>query len=140
MSTPNSEEAQPKSGFTVANWEAFWSHPDLARAGHFATPDILGDWPGDPAPVRGPDAYRARIQQVVDQVPDIRLVAAEHAVNGDVIFIRWIARGTGVNGPFEMDGIDRILLQDGLIKENIIRFDPGRFAELVLGNKRTGED
>ena len=64
--------------------------------------DVVGDWPGDPEPVRGFAAYKARIAQLLDAVPDLTLEVAEHATNGNLIFIRWIARGTGAEGPFEL--------------------------------------
>jgi SnoaL-like polyketide cyclase len=95
------------------------------------TPDVVGDWPGDAEPVRGVAEYTQRVAQVITRVPDICLEVAEHASNGEFIFIRWIARGTGANGPFELSRIDRIRLQDGLVKENIIRYDSALFEALV---------
>jgi len=61
---------------------------------------------------------------MLDRVPDLRLDVAEHARNGDVLFIRWIARGIGAGGPLEFSGIDRIRLRDGLVKEHRIYYDP----------------
>ena len=85
--------------------------------------DVVGDWPRDPEPVRGFAAYKARIAQLLDAVPDLTLEVAEHATNGNLIFIRWIARGTGAEGPFELTGLDRIRTEGGRVKENIIRYD-----------------
>jgi hypothetical protein len=61
---------------------------------------------------------------------------AEHAESEDCIFIHWVAHGTGEKGPFELDGIDRILLEDGLVKENVIRYDSATFEALVGKGKR----
>ena len=33
---------------------------------------------------------------------------AEHARNGDYVFIRWVLHATGRHGPFELSGIDRV--------------------------------
>lgn len=119
-----------KPRFTVQHWAAFWANPDVDQVGLVAAPDVVGDWPGE-TPVKGVDAYRDRIAQVLRRVPDLHLAVAESAENGDVIFIRWVAYGTGANGPFQMDGIDRILLTEGLVKENIIRYDSATFEALV---------
>jgi predicted SnoaL-like aldol condensation-catalyzing enzyme len=127
--TATEPAARPR--FTVAHWSAFWAKPDASLAARVAIPEVVGDWPGDPAPVRGKDAYRDRIAQVLERVPDLHLEVAESAEDGDVIFIHWVAHGTGANGPFQMDGIDRILLEDGLVKENVIRYDAATFDALV---------
>ena len=93
--------------------------------------DVVGDWPGDPEPVRGFAAYRARIARLLDAVPDLTLEVAEHATNGNLIFIRWIARGTGADGAFEVTGMDRIRTEDGRVKENIIRYDTAALEATV---------
>jgi hypothetical protein len=50
---------------------------------------------------------------------------------GDVIFIRWIAHGTGLDQPSGFSGVDRILLENGKVRENRIYFDPARFHSLL---------
>jgi hypothetical protein len=120
-----------QAGWSVEHFAQFWAAPDPDLVKHAVTEDVVGDWPGDPEPVRGVDAYTERIRQVVDRVPDLHLEVAEHAANGEFVFVRWIARGTGTRGPFEFSGIDRIRLRDGLVAENVIRFDPRLFEELA---------
>jgi hypothetical protein len=63
-------------------------------------------------------------------LPDLRLEVAEHADNGEHIFVRWIMRATGRHGAFEMGGVDRIKVRDGLVAENRIFFDTRRFEQL----------
>jgi hypothetical protein len=130
MSEVKTEAATPTE-FSVELWAAFWAAPDPSRVGLLSTDDVVGDWPGDLAPVRGKEAYRDRIAKVLERVPDLHLEVAEHAESDECIFIHWVGRGTGAKGPFEIDGIDRILLEDGRVKENVIRYDPGKFDELV---------
>ncbi len=88
---------------------------------------MVGDWPGLSEPVRGVADYTQRLADLMALLPDMRLAVAEHAVNGEYTFIRWILRATGANGPFELTGMDRVRLQDGLITENVIRFDTAQF-------------
>jgi hypothetical protein len=118
--------------FGVEHFAAFWDAPDLSKAALVLADDVTGDWPGDPEPVRGVDAYVERIAAVLDEVPDLRLDVLEHAQNDDVLFIHWLATGTGKTGRFEFDGVDRIKIgADGKVAENVIRYDTARFAELV---------
>lgn len=117
------EQAVTTPGWSVETFAAFWDNPDPSLVRHAVTDDVVGDWPGDPEPVRGAQAYADRIAQVLERVPDLRLEVAEHAANGEFVFVRWIAHGTGARGPIEgLSGIDRIRLRDGLVAENIIRY------------------
>jgi SnoaL-like polyketide cyclase len=93
--------------FSVDHWAAFWASPHPELAGRIVTPDVVGYWPGDAEPIHGVTQYKRRIASVLAQVPDLRLEVAEHARNGDILFIRWIARGSGPDGPFDLSGVDR---------------------------------
>jgi hypothetical protein len=63
----------------------------LARVPAIALPDIAGYWPQTTRPVRGPQEYAKRIIDLLDFIPDFRAEPIEHATNGDVMFVRWIA-------------------------------------------------
>jgi len=52
---------------------------------------------------------------------------AEHAQHGDVTFVNWVMHATGQHGPFELTGIDRVRVRDGLVRENVIVFDTAAF-------------
>lgn len=49
-----------------------------------------------------------------------------------------MARGSGAKGPFEINGIDRVRVRDGLVAENIIRFDRAEFMAAVGGDVAPG--
>jgi hypothetical protein len=132
MTPPNLTSST--AGFSVDTFAQFWAAPDVSLVSTDQLhEDVVGDWPRAPEPVRGFDAYRQAIADLLDEVPDLKLEVAEHATNGEYIFIRWIARATGAAGPFEISGIDRIRVVDGRVKENIIRFDSATFDALVGG-------
>lgn len=116
--------------WTVEGFAAFWAAPDPALVGAMLTEDVVGHWPGGEE-VHGREAYTESLAQIIEMIPDIRLEVAEHATNGEYTFVRWIMHGTGANGPVELSGIDRIRLRDGLVCENIIRFDRRRLEELL---------
>lgn len=39
-----------------------------------------------------------------------------------------MGRATGPDGPFEIRGLDRVRSRDGIVVENVVRYDP---AELL---------
>jgi len=75
--------------------------------------------------------YSRALAELIELLPDMRLSVAEHATNGDTVFVRWIMRATGRNGPFRFTGIDRIRLRDGRVAENVIRFDSEHLRRLA---------
>ena len=118
---------------TVEKFARFWAdpHPELLRGG--VTDDVAVYYPGQSEPERGPEAYIANVQRYLQLVPDLRLEVLDYACNGDVTFVRWLARGTGVNGRFEMPGIDCIRTRDGLVAENHVTYDSAEFARATGG-------
>jgi hypothetical protein len=116
--------------FTVDAFEAFWANPDVSFVGPVLADDIVGHWAGRDEPTHGVDEYTRCIAEIIEALPGMRLAVAEHATNGDVIFIRWILHASGAHGPFQMTGIDRIRVRDGLVVENVIVFDTALFERL----------
>jgi hypothetical protein len=119
------------SAWSVQHFAAFWARPDAQLVRYAVTEDVTGYWPWSETPVRGTDEYVQRIADILALVPDLHMEVAEHASNGEFVFIRWIAHGSGAQGPIELSGIDRIRLREGRVAENIIRFDTARFQTLV---------
>lgn len=115
------------TGWTPQLFEQFWTNPDPALVPAMLTDDIVGHWTGVDEPVRGKDAYTACIAALVAALPGLYLTVAEHAGDGEFTFVRWIMHATGNNGPFEISGIDRIRLRDGLVAENVVVFDSAAF-------------
>ncbi len=112
-----------RRGWTVEEFEQFWSRPDLAlvpAVSQMVTPDIVGYWPAPFGVVRTAAPYIKVIETLLTGLPDFRLEVAESAASGDFHFVRWIARGTGPDGPFETVGVDRLRLRDGLVCENYV--------------------
>jgi hypothetical protein len=53
------------------------------------------------------------------------------SADGEFGFSRWVMRATGANGSFELVGMDRTRVRDGLVCENYVLFDSRQFEELV---------
>ena len=140
-----SDDARPAKGWSVDSWRAFWSAPSpevaLKRVPAVVTPDVEAVWPRVPGRLRGRGEYARRIVDLLAVVPDLRLELGEHAANGEFVFLRWTARGTGPDGPFEGIGTDRIRLRGGLVAESLIMSDLpifGALARVVERGRRPG--
>ena len=141
-----SDGAQPAHSWSVDGWVGFWGNPSaevaLRRIPTVVTPDVEAVRPRIPGRVRGHAEYARRIVDLLTVVPDLRLDLGEHATNGEFVFIRWIARGTGPDGPFEGIGTDRFRLRDGLVAESLIMSDLAIFGALARlverGQRRPG--
>lgn len=131
---------QVTRGWSVEGWRAFWADPSpevaVKRVPTVVTPDVEAIWPRVPGRVRGRGEYARRIVDLLTVVPDLRLELGEYAAEGEFVFLRWTARGTGPDGPFEGIGTDRFRLRDGLVAESLIMSDLPVFealARLVAG-------
>jgi hypothetical protein len=122
-------ETQTHSKFSADMWVAFWAAPAESRIGDILADDIVGYWQGDPKPVQGRDAYTAKIVELIAAVPDLRLELVDSAtVDGgspgeQLVFLHYVGRGTGPDGPMAIRGLDRVRTRDGVVVENVIRYD-----------------
>lgn len=127
------KSAAPK--FSAELFAAFWAAPDMSHGLDILADDIVGYWPGDPEPVRGLADYTAKIAEILDAAPDLQLQVVDSAtVDGatsgeQLVFLHYTGRGTGPAGPFQIRGLDRVRTRDGMVVENVIRYDPQFLTE-----------
>ena len=120
--------AAPK--FSAEVFAAFWAAPTMSRGFDILADDIVGYWPGDPEPVRGIEAYTAKIAEILDAAPDLHLELVDSATvpgpaeGEELVYLHYVGEGTGPAGPFRIRGIDRVRSRDGMVVENVIRYDP----------------
>jgi hypothetical protein len=125
--THTDTQTQPK--FSAEMWAAFWAAPDESRIGDILADDIVGYWQGDPTPVRGLKAYTGKIVDLIAASPDLRLELIDSAtVDGSVpgeqlVYLHYTGEGTGPDGPFAIRGLDRVRTRNGMVVENVIRYD-----------------
>ena len=128
-------ETAPRGPFTIEGWKTAWNSPStervMARIPLITTPDVTGYWPRTTRPVRGPKEYAQRIVDLLAFIPDFRAELVEHATNGDIMFLRWVATGTGPDGRFEAVGVDRLIVPNGYVAENLILSDHPIFAVIA---------
>lgn len=128
-------QAQQSPAWSPDNWAAFWSAPDARmardRIPRVVSEDVVAYWPYDCPPARGVEAYTARVVDMLALAPDLVLTRNEFLVGPDAAMVSWTARGTGPDGPFTGDGVDRIKLRNGRVYENRIFSDMAIFRHLV---------
>lgn len=119
--------------FSAELWAAYWAAPAMSHGADILAADIVGYWPGEPEPVHGLAAYTAKIADLLGAVPDLRLQLIDSATvpgaqaGEELVFLHYTGEGTGPNGPFSIRGLDRVRVRDGLVVENVIRYDPTEF-------------
>jgi ketosteroid isomerase-like protein len=120
------------AGWTTELFSEFWAAPDLKWIPSIITDDVVGYWPGGRI-VRGKAEYMQALEELLELLPDIRLEVPEHTMSADGEFglSRWVMHATGAQGPFELDGMDRTRVRDGLVCENYAFFDSAQFQRLV---------
>ena len=120
-------QTQPK--FSAEFWAAFWAAPNATRADDVLADDIVGYWQGDPEPVCGKKPYVGKIAELLSAAPDLALELVDSAtIDGSapgeqLVFLHYVGRGTGPDGPFAIRGLDRVRTRDGIVVENVIRYD-----------------
>src|SRR5215472_5988739 len=136
--------ARPTASWTIEGWAQFWAAPTVEiaskRVPFVCSPTVLGYWPRQPEPVRGVAHYCQHIVDLLTMVPDARLKLEEHAANGEFVFARWSGFGTGPDGPFEINGVDRMRVRNGIVLENRIISDGAifeHFARYIANRSRT---
>ncbi|HEY2088087.1 MAG TPA: nuclear transport factor 2 family protein [Mycobacterium sp.] len=130
MTDTRSATATTSPRFSAELFAAFWAAPDMSRGMDILADDIVGYWPGDAEPVRGFKAYTQKIADLLSAAPDLKLEVVDSATvpgtaeGEQLVFLHYIGRGTGPDGPFEIRGIDRVRTRNGIVVENVIRYEP----------------
>src|SRR5262249_25957228 len=131
--------ASPGAGEREMAWTTrlsaeFWNAPDLRYIASIVTDDVVGYWPGGRV-VRGREEYVEALEEFLALLPDLRLDVKEHTMraDGEFGFTRWVMRAAGADGDFELDGMERARVRDGLVCENYVFFDTAQLRRSVGG-------
>ena len=79
--------------------------------------------------MHGREAYAGKIAELVAGTPDLRLelvdsaTVAGRSAGEQLVFLHYVGTGTGPAGPFAIRGLDRVRTRDGVVVENVIRYD-----------------
>jgi ketosteroid isomerase-like protein len=83
------------------------------------------------APAQGPDALRQLFGPLFKAVPDLHGVVQRWGETSDGVFIELTLRGHLGGRAVEWTVVDRIILEDGMIRERRSYFDPGPLLKAV---------
>jgi hypothetical protein len=126
----DTQTASPTQRFSPEFFAAFWAAPSMSHSMDILADDIVGYWPGDVEPVRGFEAYTQKIADILAAAPDLKLELVDSATapgpaeGEELFFLHYVGRTTGPDGPLEIRGLDRVRTRDGIVVENVIRYDP----------------
>ncbi len=130
MTDTQTASAPTTPKFSAEMFAAFWAAPDMSHGMEVLADDIIGYWPGDIEPVRGFQAYTQKIADLLAVAPDLKLEVIDSATvagpaeGEELVFLHYVGHATGPDGPIEIRGIDRVRTRDGIVVENVIRYDP----------------
>jgi ketosteroid isomerase-like protein len=111
--------------FGARDAEAFFRH-----FGPRMHPDTVLIQPIAP-PARGPGALRELFGSLFKAVPDLHGELQRWGETADGVFIELTLRGHLGRRPVEWTVVDRIILEDGLIRERRSYFDPAPLLKAV---------
>ncbi|MCW2565346.1 MAG: SnoaL-like protein [Mycobacterium sp.] len=82
-------------------------------------------------PARGPGALRELFEPLFKAIPDLTGTLRRWGQTDDGVFIELSLRGHLGSRPVEWTVVDRIILEDGLIRERRSYFDPAPLLRAV---------
>lgn len=75
-----------------------WSAGGLHLVDELAAPDIVVSYPIPPEPMRGAEAFKAFLSELIAGLPDVSVTVDETIAEGDKVACRWTMTGTH-DGP-----------------------------------------
>lgn len=115
--------ADPAAADFVARFAAAWSAMDPEAFTPLYRPDVTLIHPVDRT-THGIDEARAFMERTMSVIPDLRYDVQGWASGSGQVIIWGRLYGTAGGGPVEWPLVDRITLEDGLVRERVAYFDP----------------
>jgi ketosteroid isomerase-like protein len=106
----------------VERFAEAWSRPTGARLAALCHPDVRLVQPMM-RETRGNTAGERAFDQLLELVPDLHAEVHRHGVTEDGVLIEFSLIGTLARRPYSWHVVDRITLEDGLVRERISYFD-----------------
>ena len=123
MATAAEATAAPAAAEFVERFSAAWADPSPERLLELTHPDVVLIQPGMPR-LEGTERARRGWARLFALWPDLRAEVDRWSATGDYVFIDFRLRATVGRRPFEWPAVDRVLLENGLVRERVSYFDP----------------
>jgi ketosteroid isomerase-like protein len=107
----------------VERFAAAWAEPSPERLGALGHTEVVLIQPAMRR-MEGREQARRGFAKLFAVWPDLRAEVDRWSATGDYVFIDFRLRATVARRPFEWPVVDRILLEDGLVRERVSYFDP----------------
>ena len=119
----------------VEQFTAAWAHPRAEKLVELLHPDCLLLQPVT-RPIRGREAARAEFAKLLGWLTDLRGTVDRSAVDGDLALVAWRLHFTLGGAPYELRIVDRLVVEDGLIREREAYYDSLALMLAVLRRPR----
>jgi ketosteroid isomerase-like protein len=136
LTVPTQEDAPGVSAEAeelVRRFAEAWAAPAGDRLAALAHPEVVLVQPLLPT-THGRAGMARGFERLFGLLPDMRGDVVAWSAHGPVLFIQLRLRATVARRPFEWEVVDRIVLEDGMIRERVSYFDP--LPLLLEGLKR----
>ena len=95
-----------------------WARPDPDRLAALLHPDARLVAPLMTTTI-GRAAGREELRRLILLWPDVRIEVVRWSAAGDVVFIEIVMAATFAGHPLRIPAVDRIVLEDGLVRERV---------------------
>ena len=106
--------------------EEVWSEGRFETADELLAPDFVAHVMGQPAPIRGPEAFKEFVSSFRAGFPDLRMKIEDQVAEGTKIVTRWSARGTHTGDLMGIPPTGNEVRFAGIV---IARFQGGKLKE-----------
>lgn len=123
-------------------WHEVWNRGELDACDEILAGDYTGVIPGQPEPIRGPEAFKQMVAAYRAGFPDVHLTVDDVFADGDRVAVRWTSRGTHLGSlmgipptgrHIEVMGISLFQVVDGKVAAEWEGFDTmGMMRQLDL--------
>ena len=123
-------------------WNEVWNRGELDACDEILASDYIGVIPGQPEPIRGPEAFKQMVAAYRVGFPDVHLTVDDVFAEGDRVAVRWVSRGTHLGSlmgipptgrPIEVMGISLFQVTNGKVAMEWEGFDTmGMMRQLDL--------
>lgn len=130
----NPEEEAAAADF-VRRFQTIWARPDPEALNGLVHADIEFIQPME-TPVHGHREAAAFWRRLLTLIPDVRGEVISWGLREDRLYLEFRMRGTLGGKPIQWVVLDRILLEDGRVRQRIAYFNPLPLVHAVITRPR----